>query len=305
MADRQDDAARQILLGLREANPEDAEINLRLARLHARGDDLAGAVRYYQNALSGVWTAAGSARREVRIELIQYLLAHDQRGRALAELLVLTANLSDDAAAQTEAGQLYLKAGEPRRALDHFQRALERDPRHPEAVTGAGEAAFEGGLTSVFMIFEITQDYQILLPLMVANLLSFMISRRFQPTPVYHALLHQDHVHLPSPAVRLAPTRWTAADVMSSDVTIVPPDVSVQGVWETVHQDGAHGYVIGLPDRLIGVISADRLATARQSAACSSQSVRWSRGLPSTRILTIRPTSCWIDSPRAAESSPS
>src|SRR4030095_1852479 len=53
-------------------------------------------------------------------------------------------------------------------------------------------------MTSVFMIFEITQDYQILVPLMVANLLSFVISRRYQPAPVYHALLQQDGVHLPS-----------------------------------------------------------------------------------------------------------
>ena len=52
-------------------------------------------------------------------------------------------------------------------------------------------------MTSVFMIFEITQDYQILVPLMVANLLSFVISRHYQPVPVYHALLHQDGVHLP------------------------------------------------------------------------------------------------------------
>jgi CIC family chloride channel protein len=53
-------------------------------------------------------------------------------------------------------------------------------------------------MTSVFMVFEITQDYQILVPLMVANLLSLVISRRFQPLPVYHALLHQDGVQLPS-----------------------------------------------------------------------------------------------------------
>jgi CIC family chloride channel protein len=52
-------------------------------------------------------------------------------------------------------------------------------------------------MTSVFMIFEITQDYQILVPLMVANLLSFVISRRFQPAPLYHALLEQDGIHLP------------------------------------------------------------------------------------------------------------
>ena len=32
-------------------------------------------------------------------------------------------------------------------------------------------------MTSVFMIFEITQDYQILVPLMVANMLSFVISQ--------------------------------------------------------------------------------------------------------------------------------
>jgi chloride channel protein, CIC family len=55
-------------------------------------------------------------------------------------------------------------------------------------------------MTSVFMIFEITQDYQILVPLMVANMLSFAISKRFQPVPVYHALLIQDGVHLPSVA---------------------------------------------------------------------------------------------------------
>jgi CIC family chloride channel protein len=67
------------------------------------------------------------------------------------------------------------------------------------ALVGMG-ALFAGILrapmTSVFMIFEITQDYQILVPLMVANLLSFVISRRLQPTPIYHALLKQDGIHL-------------------------------------------------------------------------------------------------------------
>jgi CIC family chloride channel protein len=69
------------------------------------------------------------------------------------------------------------------------------------ALVGMG-ALFAGiiraPLTSVFMIFEITHDYQIIVPLMVANMLSFMISRQYQPTPVYHALLLQDQVHLPT-----------------------------------------------------------------------------------------------------------
>jgi CIC family chloride channel protein len=67
------------------------------------------------------------------------------------------------------------------------------------ALVGMG-ALFAGiiraPMTSVFMIFEITQDYQIIVPLMVANLLSLAISARFQPVPVYDALLLQDGLKL-------------------------------------------------------------------------------------------------------------
>lgn len=67
------------------------------------------------------------------------------------------------------------------------------------ALVGMG-ALFAGivraPLTSVVMIFEVTQDYQILVPLMIANLLAFSISRRYQPLPLYEALLAQDGVEL-------------------------------------------------------------------------------------------------------------
>ncbi len=145
-ADRQDDAARQVLLGVRESSPEDPEVNVRLARLEARHDDLTGTVRYYQNAVYGSWGGdQGDARRQVRIEMIRYLLAHQQRGRALSELLVLSGNLPDDVQSQTEAGQLFLEAGDPRRGLDRFRQALRIDPKNAAALAGAGEAAFEVG----------------------------------------------------------------------------------------------------------------------------------------------------------------
>lgn len=140
----QDDAARQVLLGVRESSPEDPEVNVRLARLEARRDDLTGAVRYYQNAVYGSWNGdQGRARREVRIELIRYLLAHQQRSRALSELLVLSGNLPDDVQTQGEAGQLFLQAGDARRALDRFRRVLQIDPTNAVALAGAGEAAFD------------------------------------------------------------------------------------------------------------------------------------------------------------------
>jgi CIC family chloride channel protein len=120
-------------------------------------------------------------------------------------------------------------------------------------------------MTSVFMIFEITQDYQILVPLMVANLLSFLISRRFQPVPVYHALLQQDHIHLPSAATRVAPASWTAADVMDSAVNVVSPDETVQQVWETSGRHGTPAFLVGTPEQLLGIVSAQQLAAAMES----------------------------------------
>jgi chloride channel protein, CIC family len=69
------------------------------------------------------------------------------------------------------------------------------------ALVGMG-ALFAGivrvPLTSVIMIFEMTRDYSIIVPLMISNLISFYISYRLQEEPIYEALQHQDGIHLPS-----------------------------------------------------------------------------------------------------------
>ena len=71
------------------------------------------------------------------------------------------------------------------------------------ALVGMG-AAFAGiirvPLTSVIMIFEITRDYSIIVPLMIANLISYYISTKLQKEPIYEALQHQDGVYLPEGA---------------------------------------------------------------------------------------------------------
>ena len=114
-------------------------------------------------------------------------------------------------------------------------------------------------MTSVFMIFEITQDYQILVPLMVANMLSFVISRHYQPVPVYHALLHQDGVHLPSPATRTPTAARTARHVMQTGVSLLSPDMSVEQAWQWAVEHDAPAYLVGTNERLVGTISREQL----------------------------------------------
>jgi tetratricopeptide (TPR) repeat protein len=145
-ASGQDEAALQLLISLRQFTPEDPDVNLRLARLEARRQDLTATIQYYQNAIYGLWPAARvDERRSVRRELIEFLLQHDQRSRALSELLILSANLPDDADSQKQIGSLFLKAGDSRRALEHFTRALRFAPDDTDTLRSAGEAAFTAG----------------------------------------------------------------------------------------------------------------------------------------------------------------
>ena len=144
MTGQQDEAARQLLLRLREQQPEDAETNLQLARLEARRGNRLAVGRYYQTAIVGLWRAEQRpTQRQVRTEFIEFLLNHGERDRALSELLVLEASLPDDGPSQLAAGKMLLAAGDARRAVDHFARVLRLDPNDQDALAGAGEAAFE------------------------------------------------------------------------------------------------------------------------------------------------------------------
>ncbi len=119
-------------------------------------------------------------------------------------------------------------------------------------------------MTSVFMIFELTQDYQILVPLMVANLLSFVISRRYMPVPVYEALLRQDHIHLPSAALQ-GSAGWTARDLMRTELQYVDPELSLAAAYETVDGNNRLAHLVGTPDRLLGVVTWAQLSKARDA----------------------------------------
>lgn len=53
-------------------------------------------------------------------------------------------------------------------------------------------------LTSVFMVLEVSQNYSIILPVILANTIAYLISRSLQPVPIFEQLTHQDGLYLPS-----------------------------------------------------------------------------------------------------------
>lgn len=146
-ADNHDSEAQQLLLQLRESDPENAEINISLARLAAKRGETDGAVHYYQNALYGRWTGnqVEERRRQLRKELIGFLLQHQQHQLASSELLILEAGLPNDAASHIEVAKLFLEAGDARRALKNYSAAVQLDHHNLDALRGAGETSFQLG----------------------------------------------------------------------------------------------------------------------------------------------------------------
>jgi len=141
------DEAESYLLALGERLPGSGPINLELARLEAGRGQAALAMRYYERATDGVWEKdAPLHRRETRLELCRFLLAHHLMPQAQAALLALAADTPpEDLAVRLEVANLLLVSGDPRSALAQFSLALARRPRSAPALAGAGEAAFQVG----------------------------------------------------------------------------------------------------------------------------------------------------------------
>ncbi len=81
-------------------------------------------------------------------------------------------------------------------------------------------------ITSVVMIFELTRDYNIIVPLMISNLVSFAVARAIIQTPIYEALAIQDGVHLPATKGHGDEPEHVVGDAMRSPAVLLSPDTS-------------------------------------------------------------------------------
>jgi len=108
-------------------------------------------------------------------------------------------------------------------------------------------------ITSVVMIFELTRDYNIIVPLMISNLVAYVVARAISRTPIYEALAIQDGVHLPHAKGQSPEPDLLVGDAMRSPAVLLrrstPIAVARQLVPEgdcLVGENGTlHGIVLG------------------------------------------------------------
>ena len=134
------------------------------------------------------------------------------------------------------------------------------------ALVGMG-AAFAGivrvPMTSVIMIFEVTRDYSIIVPLMIANLISYFLSSKLLDEPIYEALQQQDGIHLPTGA-RVREALLTVAQAFRADTLVLAATERVRSALNRLER-GRGAWPVTDPDGLRGMVTEAQLEEAVQA----------------------------------------
>src|SRR6266403_1316547 len=135
------------------------------------------------------------------------------------------------------------------------------------ALVGMG-TAFAGivraPMTSVVMIFETTRDYAVIVPLMISNLVSFFVSSRLQPQPIYEVLAYQDGIHLPSAESRISSVQRRVFQAMRPATEILTVDMTIQDALEKARDSRLEALPLSNESGVAGIV---KLATLEKAAA--------------------------------------
>jgi CIC family chloride channel protein len=142
------------------------------------------------------------------------------------------------------------------------------------ALVGMG-TAFAGivraPMTSVVMIFETTRDYAVIVPLMISNLVSFFISSRFQPQPIYEVLAYQDGIHLPTAETRISSEQRRVINAMRPADQLLRSEMTTQEAFERMRANALRAWPVSDERGVVGVVSIALLEKATADGLSNSK----------------------------------
>jgi CIC family chloride channel protein len=124
-------------------------------------------------------------------------------------------------------------------------------------------------ITSILIIFEMTGDYAIILPLMISNVLSYTLAAKLQGRPIYDALLAQDGVPVADHETHRDLRMLAVEQVMDppADSVLATSRATDVGLGSAAASPAR--FVVDEAGRLTGIVTVKDLSRAR-----ADQSVR-------------------------------
>lgn len=132
------------------------------------------------------------------------------------------------------------------------------------ALVGMGAylaAVIRAPFTSILLAFEMTRDYNIILPIMIANITSYVLSGRLTDGSIYEQISEQDGIHLPTREDNDILDTMTVEEAMVKDVVTLNSKLTVAEALQGIKGTGISGFPVLNNGRLVGMISKSEIGT--------------------------------------------
>ncbi|NOZ05407.1 MAG: CBS domain-containing protein [Chloroflexi bacterium] len=171
-------------------------------------------------------------------------------------------------------------------------------PWFPTITAGAGAYALVGmaavfaaaahaPITAILIVFEMSGDYRLILPLMLATVLSSLVSEKLRRDSIYTLKLSRRGVHLERGRDIDVMRGVLVGEAMSANVDTVTTDMTLAELRKAFLESHHHGFpVLDSDGKLFGVVTIQDLARAEQRPDVDSLHVR---DIATTNILTATP----------------
>ena len=142
-------------------------------------------------------------------------------------------------------------------------------------------------MTSVFMVLEVSGNYSIIIPVILANTLAYLVSRNLQPVPIFDVLSRQDGIDLPSMEEQREERVLRVEDAMRAvDVPVANSQQTIDEVLELAEKQNAAEILVDDPPFGWCSVSTDTLK-AMQAEDKSGHTL--AQFLPESRMPQIYP----------------
>lgn len=139
----------------------------------------------------------------------------------------------------------------------------------PSTYALAGMGAFfsavtRGPITAIVIVFEITTDFNLVLPLMIGSVVAYLVADRLGRGSFYGQLLSWNGIHIEKDADSIQ-TSWAdlhAADLMQRRVETLSSQMTLAEAKQAFSQSHHRGFPVIEQDQLVGIVTQSDLTDA-------------------------------------------
>jgi CIC family chloride channel protein len=129
-------------------------------------------------------------------------------------------------------------------------------------------------ITAVIIVFEMTNDFNLVLPLMIVSVTAYLVAEALEAGSLYDKLLEFKGIHLSPETTRSGPwMELKAADVMQPRVETLTHNMSLDEALQAFSESSHRAFPVLKDGKLVGILTQTDIATLSQRGLSGDRTV--------------------------------